>query len=183
MARILALILLLSCNQVFSKDLGTFGRCYEIAEDDFKKHLKMEEKPLLITVQAPKAVEGLQKAKKYSVRYFDPTIQAKQEIKDREGNIIVRKGERFNPLDKVSLTEKLLFFDATDEKQIAWARELSQPTKWILVRGNPMDLEKVEERPIFFDQGGFLVKHFGIRCIPTQISQQGKKLKIEEVLL
>ena len=38
------------------------------------------------------------------------------------------------------------------------------------------------KRPIFYDQQGKLVEKLGIRQLPALVSQEGKKLRIDEIL-
>lgn len=184
MATFLILMAVFSFGEVLGKDLGTFGKTYDISEESLKDYLQKKistTEEFHSALGHTKPVEGLQKATSYSVKSFDPTIQAKQDIRDIEGNLIVKKGEVFNPLDRVSFEKPLIFFDATDEKQLEWAKENESASKWILVKGKPLELEKSEGRPIYFDQGGVLSKHFVIKKVPTKISQEGRKLKVEEV--
>jgi conjugal transfer pilus assembly protein TraW len=35
----------------------------------------------------------------------------------------------------------------------------------------------------YFDQGGKLIKKFGITQVPARVSQDGNRLKVEELLL
>jgi conjugal transfer pilus assembly protein TraU len=44
------------------------------------------------------------------------------------------------------------------------------------VRGAPLELMKARQRRFYFDQGGTLVKHFGIRAVPATVEQQGRAL-------
>ena len=39
---------------------------------------------------------------------------------------------------------------------------------------------KSRQRRFYFDQGGNLVKHFGIRAVPATVEQQGRALVITE---
>jgi len=48
------------------------------------------------------------------------------------------------------------------------------------VRGAPLALMKARQRRFYFDQGGALVKHFGIRAVPAVVEQQGRVLRITE---
>ena len=50
----------------------------------------------------------------------------------------------------------------------------------ILTKGNIIDLMKSEKIRLYFDQGGFLVKTFGIEGLPAIVYQDGKVLKIRQ---
>ena len=52
--------------------------------------------------------------------------------------------------------------------------------KLILVKGAPLELMKSRQRRFYFDQGGTLVKRFGIRAVPASVEQQGRVLVITE---
>ncbi len=186
-------------GDAYCKDLGNYGKCYEIAEEDLKEHLMnriekipADERALIVkrlndryeqSLSRPKSYKNPKKASTYKIRYFDPSICAQKTIKDHEGNIIVLAGETYNPLDHVSLKEPLLFFDAEDIEQLKWAKSHPAPNSWILVKGKPLDLEREEDRPVFFDQEASLSRHFELKNFPSRISQEGKKLIIEEIYL
>jgi conjugal transfer pilus assembly protein TraW len=175
-----------------AEDLGCFGSTFPIQEQDLLIVLKerlakawqdQEQKQaiqeaFIAAIQNPKG-QNLPKAKALRSFHFDPSMTAHETITDHQGKIIVSKGTRINPLDQCSLSQELLFFDGDDPLQVAWAK--TGKGAWILTKGKPFDLEKTEEKPVFFDQGGFLTKKLGIRSLPAKVSQEGKKLKVEEV--
>jgi conjugal transfer pilus assembly protein TraW len=96
-------------------------------------------------------------------------------------------GTRKNPLDVVSLSKRLLFFDARDRRQVVQASELiaryDGKVKPILTGGSYLELMKDWRVPVYFDQHGALTQRFGIRQLPALVSQEGKRLRIDEVLL
>ena len=83
------------------------------------------------------------------------------------------------------LRQRLVFVDGDDPAQLAWATRRYKATdaKLILVRGAPLELMRARQRRFYFDQGGTLVKHFGIRAVPATVEQQGRFLIISEVPL
>ena len=188
-----SMILFLIPFSLFSKDFGTKGYLFEIEEEDFQKYIqnkltsfsaeKEEEikAKFIEKIKTPEPVSGLTKAFEYKYFYFDPTITVKEDIVDHQGTIISKKGTVINPLDTVALTEELLFFDATDEEQLNWAKTHSPLSKWILVKGSPIKLEKELKKSVYFDQFGLLKKKLGFESIPTKVSQEGRLLKIEEI--
>lgn len=182
-----------------ANDLGVYGSTAEIQEEDLILFLKkkidsfsendcsefMQAMQSRIVSQLNKtmAIEGIEKAKIYSVKYVDPSICVSKDILNHEGQVVIRKGTQYNPLSQISLNHDLLFFDATDQEQLSWAESYAHSAKWILVKGKPMQLEKELERPVYFDQGGVLTKKFGIEQVPACVSQDGLRLKIEFILL
>lgn len=193
LAKVFALLLLVC--QLEAKDLGVYGATVSIEEEDLLSFLqeklcrysKEEQQQWMqaicksITSQLKNTMEvkGISKAHVYSVTYFDPSIYVERDIFNHQHQVVVKKGSVFNPLSQVSLNQELLFFDATDAEQLAWAKAQSFSAKWILTKGQPFQLEETLNRPIYFDQNGVLTKKFGIQKVPTRISQEGLKLKIE----
>lgn len=139
----------------------------------------------IASAQYPKPVPGLGSAKSRRTYYFDPSVQSNRDIKDAEGKLIVAAGKTMNPLDYTSLNQWLVFFDATDEGQVRAAEAIGRKYEWmvkpILVKGGPMDMMKRWKRQVYFDQGGYLVKKLGIENVPALVTQEGKRLRIDEV--
>ena len=133
-------------------------------------------------VNRPEPVAGLGSAAAARSWRFDPTIVVERDIADAKGRVIVAAGTRVNPLDTVPLRAPLVFLDGDDPEQLAWAtrRFASTKAKLILVRGAPLELMKARQHRFYFDQGGTLVKHFGIRAVPATVEQQGRVLIVTE---
>jgi len=133
-------------------------------------------------VNRPEPVTGLVAAAAMRTWRFDPTITVERDIADDKGRVIIAEGTRVNPLDTVPLRAPLVFRDGDDPVQLAWAARRFGATraKLILVRGAPLELMKARQRRFYFDQGGSLVKHFGIRAVPATVEQQGRVLLVTE---
>lgn len=133
-------------------------------------------------VNRPEPVAGVGPASATRSWRFDPTITVERNIADDKGRVIIAAGTRVNPLDTVPLRAPLVFLDGDDPAQLAWATRRFPATraKLILVRGAPLELMKARQRRFYFDQGGSLVKHFGIRAVPATVEQQGRVLLITE---
>lgn len=195
-----ALLLVLSASSG-AKDLGTWGNVFEPAEQDmldFIQHrLKgMEQSGELDRLREeatdrvkkhavrPAPVEGLSKAVQYRSFVFDPTFTVKESITDMQGNIIARKGDKVNPLDKVPFSQVLYFIDGDDKAQLGWTRQqIAGQTniKVILVNGNIKETSDALDERIFFDQSGVLTRKFGFEHTPARISRDGHVLKVEEI--
>lgn len=133
-------------------------------------------------VNRPEPVAGVGPASATRSWRFDPTITVERNIADDKGRVIIAAGRQVNPLDTVPLRAPLVFLDGDDPAQLAWAarRFAATRAKLILVRGAPLELMKARQRRFYFDQGGSLVKHFGIRAVPATVEQQGRVLVITE---
>ncbi|WP_420608065.1 type-F conjugative transfer system protein TraW [Novosphingopyxis sp.] len=134
-------------------------------------------------VNRPEPVAGLVSATQARSWAFDPTITLAADIRGAKGELIWAKGARVNPLDSVPLREPLLFIDGDDPDQLGWALQQNARAKLILTRGAPLALMKARKRRFYFDQGGKLVKHFGIGALPARVAQEGRQLQVSEVAL
>ena len=194
------LLILSSPFPLIAKDLGTHGVIYPIEEEDpivliQSKLKRMEERGELqrynqelqkktkVAIERPKPVEGITKARESRVVYYDPTYEVPEDIKDHTGQVFYKKGTKINPLETVSLSQGLLFFDGDDEEQMAFAREKlkESPIKLILVKGAPLALSEQLKVPVYFDQAGLLTKKFRIGNVPALVTQKGLLLRLEEI--
>lgn len=195
--RFMGVLFLLFALEASSQINGRYGKVYPILEESFleviHQRLKNAEKDGTVarvnqtfqekafaSANRPKPVRGLQVVHPKSVRVFDPTITMPKDILDHRKRVIIKKGTQVNPLDHVSLRRDLLLFDGDDETQVSWAKAQSGESKWILTSGSPFELMDDEGRQVYFDQGGRLTKHFGVRGLPCRITQEGSLLRIEE---
>ncbi|WP_374365191.1 type-F conjugative transfer system protein TraW [Piscinibacter sp.] len=185
-----------------AENLGTIGPTYPIAEKSLLevimarlrakeasgelKKLEQEARDrAAFAVNNPKPVSGLRRAEAPRTFYFDPSFTLQTNVVDERGAVLFPAGTRKNPLEVVSLSKHLLFFDARDPRQVARARELIDhyqgKVKPILVGGSYMDLMKRWNKQVFYDQDGTLVRKFGITAVPAIVSQEGQRLRIDEV--
>ncbi len=183
-------------------NLGTIGPTYPVAEKnllevimarlrakeasgELKRHEQEARDRAAYAVNNPRPVDGLRRAQAARTFYFDPTFKLQSNVVDGTGAILFPAGTRKNPLEVVSLSKHLLFFDARDPGQVARARELIEhyqgKVKPILVGGSYLDLMKRWNKPVFYDQEGALVRKFGIAAVPAIVSQEGQRLRIDEV--
>ena len=183
-------------------NLGTIGPTYPVAEKnlldvimarlrakeasgELKRHEQEARDRAAYAVNNPRPVDGLRRAQAARTFYFDPSFTLQSNVIDGNGAVLFPAGTRKNPLEVVSLSKHLLFFDARDPGQVARARELIEhyqgKVKPILVGGSYLDLMKRWNKPVFYDQEGTLVRKFGIAAVPAIVSQEGQRLRIDEV--
>ncbi|MCZ2152431.1 MAG: type-F conjugative transfer system protein TraW [Bryobacterales bacterium] len=137
------------------------------------------------SAEEPKPVEGLTRTSTARTFYWDPTVRAPKTITDPQGRVVVQAGTAVNPLDHVSMTEHLLFFDGRDQEQVAKAAEVITKyegrVKAILVGGPVLELTRKWKFQVYFDQGGYIVRKLGIKQVPALVTQDGRRLRIDEL--
>ncbi len=142
-------------------DLGVIGPAYAIAEPDLLVELqaKLSEKArtgelqqleraarqrIVAAIETPPPVPGLARSEHPRTFYFDPSVVVGEPIVDGEGHVLVAAGTRTNPLDVVSLSQPLLFFDGRDAAQVRQAKALIEryggKVKPILTAGSYLNL-------------------------------------------
>ena len=183
-------------------DLGVIGQTYEIVEPDmleafYSKLRKAEANGEMAEVEAqmkerfvahanqPKGTP-LPRAQEHRVRYYDPTIVLSQDIIDHEGNVLWPAGTTVNPLEYTSMSQQWLFFNGDDPEQAAWAHAYltlyPNQVRPILIQGAVLKLTETWQVRLYFDQHGRYIEKFGIKAVPSLISQEGMKLRIDEIV-
>ena len=149
-----------------------------IVEDIFTNYLKLT--PMAVGMTRPTQAQT-------KLYYIDPTLVLDHDIRSADGEILFARGLKVNPLDHVSLREELIFFDGRDRRQVSFAkqtlRNLKGAAKPIMVAGEPLNLMRDWKRRVFYDQGGALIRRLGIRQVPAVVTQDGKRLRVDEVRL
>lgn len=197
-----AVFMMLAALGVHAKNLGTYGPTFEIAEPDLlqviesklsnlKKSGKLDalqktwQQQAKQSVERPKPVSHIRHTSKPRVFYFDPSVTIPTDFKDHRGAVFQKAGARVNPLSTISMTKALLFLDGDDKAQVAWAlaetKTRNHKALLILVKGSPTQHMEQTKQRFYFDQGGRLVKKFGIKQVPARVSQAGLLLKVEEL--
>ena len=183
-------------------DLGTLGPTYGIAEPhllnfieqrlrdkersgELQRLMQEAQSRGIDAVKRPQPVAGLRATEGPRTFYIDPTFTLDRNVVDAQGRLLFAAGTRKNPLEVVSLSKRLLFFDARDQRQVARARELigsyGGKVKPILTGGSYLDLMKAWRVAVYFDQQGTLTRRFGIRQVPALVSQEGQRLRVDEL--
>lgn len=196
--------LLVACASARAEDLGNIGPVYPIGEQHFlemisqrlrdKEHSgelkRLEQQARARGIDAvvhPKPLAGLKPGETARTFYYDPTFVLDRNIFDDKGHLLFASGTRKNPLEVVLMSKHLLFFDGRDQRQVERARALIDHyhgrVKPILVGGSYLDLMKSWRIPVYYDQQGLLTKRFKITQVPAIVSQEGLRLRIDELVL
>ena len=199
-----ALTIGMSATGAGAVDLGTLGPTYGIAEphllDFIGQRLRDKERSGELqrlmqeaqsrgidAVRQPRPVDGLRATQIARSFHVDPSFTLDRNITDGQGRLLYAAGTRRNPLDVVSLSRRLLFFDARDRRQLARARELiaryEGQVKPILTGGSYLELMQAWRVPVYYDQQGTLTRRLGIEQVPALVSQEGPRLRIDELAL
>jgi conjugal transfer pilus assembly protein TraW len=194
--------MLTGASWAYATDLGVIGPTYEISEPHLLKMIeqrlrekertgelkRLEEEAKARGVDAvtnPQPVAGIRTTQAARTFYMDPSFTLDRDILDAQGRLLFPAGTRKNPLEIVSLSKHLLFFDARDRRQVNRARELlatyQGKVKPILTGGSYLDLMKSWRIPVYYDQQGLLTRRFGIHQVPALVSQEGQRLRIDEL--
>lgn len=194
--------LILLATSAWAKDLGTIGPIYDIAERDLidviqAKLLRAQKsgelarietdykRHIIASLEQPKPVAGIGPAQAASTHYIDPTWTLDRDVVDDRGKLLYPKGTRINPFDYDRLPRSLLFLDESDNRQVVFAKAFIDrspvPVKPILIAGEPFKLMREWKREVYFDQGGALSKRLEITHSPALVTQEGKRLRIDEI--
>lgn len=199
----LALIAILLALPAHAETLGVYGNLYPITEPDMIDQIKsklqgvvdsgrwdrlMQEARDRVTkkMERPDPVESIGKVEKEGVRYYDPAVVVTEDLSDHQGTVFVKKGTVVSPLKYTSMASKLVFIDGDNQRQVEWAKEkldADYTVKVVLVSGPPLELIRKWHRWVYFDQHGSLTRKMGIVRVPAMVSQEGEKLRIDEVFL
>ncbi len=192
---------LLAPHSAEAKDLGSIGPVFELTEPNllvglYKRFDELEREGAVEKLREdmtrktksyvfePRPVEGVGRAERTTVRYFDPSITVKENLADQNGRVFAWKGTVVNPLDHVLKPPPVMaMIDGGDPAQVEWAKSVGDEinSRIILVRGRPIDLTKEHQRRFYFDQDGLITKRFGVLVTPTLIEPDGRRFKITEV--
>lgn len=185
-------------------DLGKIGPTYKVSEPDMLewieakvaakvnsgealRYQQQQAEKIQRKLQHPEPLTTVTKAVKDRTAYYDPTFTVDENVTNEHGQILVAAGTTINPLDRVNLTRPLIFFDARDANQVAFAKRFIDArvglAKPILVGGSYFDLMKKWQTPVYFDQQSALIRRLGIRHVPAIVEQEGKRLRVHEIAL
>lgn len=206
MSRWFAALLILICASsiAIADDLGVIGPTYPIREPHLLQWIEqsLQEKVrsgelqrlqeqararAVEEVRNPQPLPGISSATSARTYYYDPGFTLSEPVRDDKGRVLFPAGTRKNPLEIVSLSKHLLFFDARDARQVDGARKLIDhyrgKVKPILVGGSYLQLMKNWRIPVYFDQQGRLVSKLGIAQVPALVSQEGMRLRIDVLVM
>lgn len=180
-----ALMLGLACGQPARAATSTIGRTWPIAEPDALAEIEARaaKAPSLASRLGPRSswsalqAAPLEQARVDRVRSLVPFYTVEQDIRLPDGRLLYPKGFTFNPLDYVSLPQRLVIVHPRD---LSWALKQARFTDFILLTaGDALDLSERSGRPLFILEER-VKERLGLTVAPVIVAQQGKKLVLTE---
>jgi conjugal transfer pilus assembly protein TraW len=116
-------------------------------------------------------------------RFFVPFFTLEEEIRLPEGKLLYPRGYTFNPLDYVSLPQRLVIVEPRD---LGWALSVSRPTDFILLtQGTARDddvitLGERHNRALFILEDR-VKERLGLTVAPVIVRQVDRRLELQEV--
>lgn len=193
----------LSVILAHADNLGVYGRTFPIIEPDLIDLIKDRAKNLINSgkwaqiqektiskakdqILSPPLLENITDTKENRTVYFDPTFFLDHNIYDSEGKLIAKSGY-YNPLTYKPFTAELIFINGEKSSQVEWAVNRFKTThkkiKIILTGGKYIDLDKKYKIWFYYDQKGKYTSKFNIRHVPALAYQEGKRIRIDEIIL
>lgn len=184
-------------------DLGTRGPVTEIREPDLLVELERRLAALDLTAMKARALERafgrlhlerLPTATEDRTRWIDPTLTAAADIQLPDGTPLVKAGDSVNPLAQLPFTQRLVVFDATDPRQVAFAQaraaERSAKASLFLLTDLPRErgwsgLEQVMtqlDRQVFL-LTSTLRQRFALQRVPAVVEAEGLRFRVTETAM
>ncbi|WP_200251039.1 TrbC family F-type conjugative pilus assembly protein [Lamprobacter modestohalophilus] len=184
-------------------DLGTRGPVTEIREPDLLIELERRLAALDLTAMKARALERafgrlhlerLPTATEDRTRWIDPTLTAAADIQLPDGTPLVKAGDSVNPLAQLPFTQRLVVFDATDPRQVAFAQaraaERSAKASLFLLTDLPRErgwsgLEQVMtqlDRQVFL-LTSTLRQRFALQRVPAVVEAEGLRFRVTETAM
>lgn len=186
--------------ELMASSLGVYGNVYPIAEQDAVEMIKSKLGDMqktgeldrvlqdfrdanLKAIEDPPPVAGIGLAPSIRVFQHDPTFAFQEDVRSHDGTVIVRAGQRLNPLVYRPLSKGILFLDGTDpvQSEIARKHKADYPRDTVvLTAGSYVRMTRELGSPIYYDQRGILTGRFGIQNVPAYVRQDGVVLSVTE---
>ena len=200
MKKIIFFLFMVHLSWVHAANLGVFGKTFVISEMDFMEYIQNKISTLKESGEWDRVQNQFKETVKTHINrptplhlpravvnkmwLFNPSVTVPYDVTNTQGAVIVPKGTTVNPLDRVSLSSTLLFFNGDDKEQVAWAvleQTKHSKVKLILTSGSVKDTVNQMKQAVYFDLNGFLCGKFKITHLPARVAQVGNRLQVTEV--
>ncbi|MCK7553315.1 TrbC family F-type conjugative pilus assembly protein [Marinobacter goseongensis] len=190
-------------------DLGTFGEVFEVVEvnliDEMKRRAAALDGEEIMRNANNRFFDHqprftLPKAQKTASFTVDMSIRADEDVRGLDGELIVKKGTKFNPLRAIDLRQTILVFNPDMEGHVEWAASEGQKSlgkglmpvylathipkgsldsPWDNLRAINAQLPggdlKVTDRTV--------ISRFQLKRVPSRLVQSGEVMTLTEVLI
>ena len=182
-------------------DLGVLGPVKTVTEPDLIEELQRRLAALDLDKLRDRALdrywrrvafEELPVAAEPRTREIDPTITAPRDLRSANGTLLVRAGETLNPLDRLPFTQRLVIFDARDERQRVTAKRLGreageQRVLYLATQLEPSrgwvglaSVEDILDAPVYLLTPDVRAR-FSLERVPTFVEARGRVFVVAEV--
>ncbi|ATI83192.1 conjugal transfer protein TraW [Sphingobium yanoikuyae] len=167
---------------------STIGRTWPIAEADAMTEIESRAATAgnLASRMPPRGnwsalqPASLPRAQESRIRKVVPFHLLEDDIRLPDGRVLYPKGFRFNPLEYVTLPQRLVIVHPRD---LDWAVRTAAPTDFILLTaGDAVTLSEKSGRPIYILEERVKVR-LGLTVAPVIVAQVGKALELREIRL
>nr|WP_264319012.1 conjugal transfer protein TraW [Sphingobium sp. PNB] len=165
---------------------ATIGRTWPIAEPDALAEIEARaaRQPAKMAAHfGPRAnwsalrAASLGNARQDRTRFVVPFYTLPDEIRLPDGKLLYPKGFTFNPLDYVSLPQRLVI---VHPRNLGWALDHARLTDFILLTaGDALELSERTGRALFILEER-VKERLGLTVAPVIVSQVGRKLELQE---
>jgi conjugal transfer pilus assembly protein TraW len=182
-------------------DLGQQGPTRAIAEVDLLAEMQRrlagidwaaQKQAALARFWTRQAFQDLPEATAGRERSIDPTVTAPREVVGPDGTVLVRAGQRVNPLERLPFRQRLVVFDATRPPQVDLARRLGREAgdRRVVFLATRLDrqaggdglqaLESALGAPVFLLTPELRAR-FGLEAVPAVIEAQDRVFRVREM--
>ena len=125
-------------------------------------------------------------ASRSTSRLFDPTYTLPMDLRDGSGKVLFPKGTKVNVYERLKLKMPGRFIVISPgEASLRWLDEVAKPAgadKILLANGNVLETRVKTGRTLYRLDERF-VERFGVRAVPTIVTQEGTQLRVTEYAL
>lgn len=187
-----------------SENLGRRAETYDIGEPDFV--LEMQQRLAAIDWNAQRSAAmahfwskhhdfvTLPDAQRHREFLVDPTVELTSDLEDAQGHTLARAGERWNPLEWMTLSKTIVVFRGTDARQVAAAKAAADAAAkaghGVILLTTDIDvdhgwdhlgaLETALSGTVYILPQS-LVDRFHLQAVPSTVVSHGRELLVTEI--
>ena len=125
---------------------------------------------------------GVPSATEERVRYVDPSVNVRNPLYDHTGKMIFPAGV-VNPLDHVPLSKSILVLREGQVKRALEETDKRGENPILLLTDGDIRSASSLAGQMVYKASPFTLKRFKIEKVPSLVTQEGRKLRIEERVL